>query len=325
MISVLVPVYNVEKYLKRCVDSVLNQTYKDWELILVDDGSPDKCPIIIDEYTEMDRRIKAIHKPNGGLPSARLAGFQNACGEYIVFLDSDDWLLPDALEILYSHISEGWDIVKCRPMRHDAIKHWTENYKIIEGVINSQNEYAEAIIYNDIHPYLHSGIYRKDLFSESVFKPIIETGISFGEDWFANVLIIDKVHRIKIVNRCVYAYFVNEKSMVGCSTLSKKVSDAADSFLYKYLHNINPELSKKAFYKNYLGALNDLFKPEIPFKWSTYKMVHDFFNEHPDVKKRANKKYLYFINCPPIFYLYARVYTFLFKWIKLKGKIRKLS
>lgn len=325
MISILVPVYNVEKYLKRCVDSVLCQTFEDWEMILVDDGSPDGCPQIIDDYAKKDKRIIAIHKPNGGLPSARLAGFKEAHGNYIIFLDSDDWLLPDALQILYSHISEGWDIVKCRPMRDDGIKHWTENYKINQGVINSQNEYAEAIIYNDIHPYLHSGIYRKNLFSESVFKPIIETGISFGEDWFTNILIIDKVHQVKIVNQCVYAYFVNKKSMVSSSTLSKKIADAADTFLYTYLNQINPELSKKAYYKNYIGALIDLFKPEIPFKWSTYKMVHEFFHIHPEMKEKVSNKYLHFINYPLIFYLYTRIYTFLYKWIKLKGRTRKLS
>lgn len=324
MISVLVPVYNVEKYLRRCIDSVLAQSFKDWEMILVDDGSPDRCPQIIDEYTAKDRRINAVHKTNGGLPSARLAGFQKAHGDYIIFLDSDDWLLPNALQILYNHISEGWDLVKCRPMRHNGVNYWIENYRINQGVIKSRNEYAEAIIYNDIHPYLHSGIYRKNLFSESVFNPIIKAGISFGEDWFANVLIIDKVHSIKIVDQCVYAYFVNEKSMVSSSTLSKKVADAADSFLYKYLDRIDPSLSQKAFYKNYIGALNDLFKPEIPFKRSTYNMVRDFFYEHPEMKKRVNKKYKYFINRPILFYIYSRIYVFLFKWVKLKGKRRKM-
>ena len=84
-ISVLVPVYKVEPYLRRCIDSVLEQDFQDWELILVDDGSPDNCPAICDEYAERDKRIRVIHKPNGGLVSARLAGFQNARGTYLVF------------------------------------------------------------------------------------------------------------------------------------------------------------------------------------------------------------------------------------------------
>ena len=94
-ISVIIPVYNVSQYLHRCVDSVINQTYSDLEIILVDDGSPDDCPIICDEYSKKDARVKVIHKPNGGLSSARNAGLDIATGEYVGFVDSDDWIEED--------------------------------------------------------------------------------------------------------------------------------------------------------------------------------------------------------------------------------------
>lgn len=90
-ISIIIPIYKVEAYLLECVDSVLNQTYKDLEIILVDDGSPDGCPAVCDEYGQKDRRIKVIHKPNGGLSDARNVGLQSAMGEYVIFLDSDDY------------------------------------------------------------------------------------------------------------------------------------------------------------------------------------------------------------------------------------------
>ena len=98
MISVIVPIYNVEPYLRRCVDSLLGQTYADFEVILVDDGSPDNCGAICDMYEARDDRVRVIHKPNGGLSDARNAGLEIARGEYIAFVDSDDWVTPDYLE-----------------------------------------------------------------------------------------------------------------------------------------------------------------------------------------------------------------------------------
>ena len=99
-ISVIVPVYNVEKYLSRCVDSILNQTFTDFECILVDDGSPDNCGKICDEYAKKDKRVKVIHKQNGGLSDARNTGLDIAGGEYIYFLDSDDYVEYNLLEKL---------------------------------------------------------------------------------------------------------------------------------------------------------------------------------------------------------------------------------
>ena len=110
-ISVIIPVYKVENELKRCVDSVLNQTYKNLEILLIDDGSPDNCPKMCDEYAEIDSRIRVIHKENGGLSDARNAGLEVAQGEYIAFIDSDDWVEDDYIEILYTNaIKEKADI-----------------------------------------------------------------------------------------------------------------------------------------------------------------------------------------------------------------------
>lgn len=117
-VSVVVPVYKVEAYLNRCVDSVLAQTLKDLEIILVDDGSPDNCPQICDNYTQIDARIQVIHKENGGLASARNAGMKIATGKWLFFLDSDDWLEPDGLESLYE-VGERYrvDFVRYRYFR----------------------------------------------------------------------------------------------------------------------------------------------------------------------------------------------------------------
>lgn len=105
--SIIIPVYNVENYLHQCVDSVLAQTFRDFEVILVDDGSPDRCPQICDEYAELDTRVRVIHKVNGGLSDARNHGITNASGKYLIFLDSDDyWSSENALKRLYTELQQ---------------------------------------------------------------------------------------------------------------------------------------------------------------------------------------------------------------------------
>ena len=107
MVSVIVPVYKVEKYLERCIKSIVNQTYKEIELIIVDDGSPDKCPEICDKWAEKDKRIKVIHKNNEGVSSARNKGIELSKGKYIVFIDQDDYVTDEHIEVLYDCITSN--------------------------------------------------------------------------------------------------------------------------------------------------------------------------------------------------------------------------
>lgn len=117
-ISVIIPVYNTESTLHKCVDSILNQSYEDWELLLIDDGSKDHSAFICDEYAQQDKRIKVFHKENGGVSSARNIGIDNAEGKWITFIDSDDWVERNYLSNLYQndendivasyYVAEGW-------------------------------------------------------------------------------------------------------------------------------------------------------------------------------------------------------------------------
>ena len=107
LISVIVPVYNVEPFLKKCVDSIVLQTYANLEIILIDDGSPDKCPEICDAYARKDNRIKVVHQENGGLARVRNVGIENATGDYITFIDSDDFVAPNYVDFLYKGIFEN--------------------------------------------------------------------------------------------------------------------------------------------------------------------------------------------------------------------------
>lgn len=113
-VSVIVPIYKIERYLHQCIDSILEQTFTDFELLLIDDGSQDRCPAICDEYAEKDERIRVFHKPNGGLTSARNCGLDNAKGEWIMHIDGDDWIGPTYIEELYNAaIKNDADIAIC--------------------------------------------------------------------------------------------------------------------------------------------------------------------------------------------------------------------
>jgi len=109
LMSIIVPVYNVEKYLCTCVDSILSQSFRDYELILVDDGSPDSCPVLCDEYAASDKRIKVIHKKNGGISDARNVGIDAAIGKYLLFIDSDDYIAEQSLEKIDQHLKIDGD------------------------------------------------------------------------------------------------------------------------------------------------------------------------------------------------------------------------
>ena len=325
-ISILVPIYNVEPYLQRCIDSVLSQDFADYELILVDDGSPDRCPAICDEASAKDPRIKVIHKSNGGLPSARLAGFMVANGEYVVFLDSDDWLMPSALSMLHRLAMSGdYDIVKTRPCRSDGHSQWLESYPINAGEIEGSVAYAERMNYNLIHPYLHSGIYRKEVLSADVFRSISEAGISFGEDWFANMLIAPNVMRVLVANEPSHIYYVNSESIVGSSILTDGVTRQAGTLLEDSLKPWNDTVWQMVESKRYIGKLIRFFAPEVPFTRAEYDIVHDYYVAHPFVRRYSEAKYLRLFDCYAAYWLYVHAYRFLYKWIRLKGRARKLQ
>ncbi len=149
-VSVIVPVYRVEEYLSKCIESVLNQTYHDFELILVNDGSPDNSGKICDEYAKKDSRIKVIHKENGGPASCVNRGIKESTGEYITFSDSDDWLEPDYLKELYNGIYDNnCDMAICDYKKVYAQKEINVNScKISEGISNKRT------IKNDILPFI---------------------------------------------------------------------------------------------------------------------------------------------------------------------------
>ena len=165
-ISIIIPIYNVEKYLKRCLDSVVNQTYKYIEIILVNDGSPDNCGKICDEYAKIDSRIKVIHKENGGLSSARNAALDIVSGEYIMFVDSDDWIFENSLEQLNEYINMDYDIIN---FKFSFVKEKTENIIEFNGRTENSYEcdllsYIDKLFSGELDFFIWNKLYKRDLF-----------------------------------------------------------------------------------------------------------------------------------------------------------------
>lgn len=211
-ISIIVPIYKVEPYLCRCIDSILNQTFTDFECILVDDGSPDNCPRICDEYAKKDKRIKVIHKPNGGLSDARNAGLDIAQGEYIGFVDSDDWIHPQMYEILYN-INKRYntDIAVCSYVRktkfqYEDIELYIKKEELSVNIYNSQylidNFYYDTI--NVLNPTVWSKLYHRSIWSDLRFKKDV-----IHEDEFVLLPSIMRAKSVAILDANLYYYFTN--------------------------------------------------------------------------------------------------------------------
>jgi len=326
-ISILVPIYKVEKYLRRCVESVLAQNFKDYELILVDDGSPDGCPRICDEYAKTDSRIKAIHKENGGLVSARLAGFQVAQGDYIMFLDSDDYLMPDALNILYYKAREGYDIVKGNDLRFcDEGEMGIEKPKWIDREVSGAESYLDAYLSGCFLPYLWGGLYRKSLFNESIFQNILD--ISVYEDGLTNIAIWRGVQRYIAIDHVVCAYYINQRSMMQGSVLSHAYHNRITELMLQYTHGLHNEKIKRMIYADRMaGHLRCFFMPEIGWDNSFYRCLRVFINNQDnfaELQRKVEKKFLRFWDMELPYRFYTYLYRMIFKYIKLKNKERKV-
>ena len=326
-ISVIVPIYNVESYLMRCIDSVLSQDFNDYELILVDDGSPDKCPQICDEYAGKDNRIKVIHKKNGGLVSARQAGFAVSQGKYILHVDSDDWLMPHAISTLYKYAAQGdYDIVRgCNRRVYDDGSFTIERGRFYKGEVLGSEQYLEKVITAEFETYLWGALYKRELFSKEAFEPVLK--ISTGEDWLTNIAIGGNVKRVLCVEDVVYNYYINSNSMMQQQVCSFEYADMVKAILEELTIDASNKIKHLVRCNRIAAYINNMFVPELSFRLDKYKIVRNFIregNNKADVTRLMDAKFMKFIDVLPLFFLYSRIYCFLFKYVKLKGHKRKI-
>lgn len=248
MISIIVPIYKVEDYLHRCVDSILAQTYEDFELILVDDGSPDGCGAICDQYAAQDARIKVIHKENGGLSDARNAGLQVAQGEYIAFVDSDDWLMPNYLKYLLNTLLEqDADICECGILRTDGSAALPEEALTEANSFDTQTALRLLIEDSIFHQYVWNKLYRKEVIGQIAFAKG-----KTNEDEFWTYQVFGNAKKIAKIDTPLYMYFQRSDSIMGAGYSIKRL-DALEAKMQR-LHYIDTH-----FPGLHASAKNNLF------------------------------------------------------------------
>lgn len=251
LISVIVPIYKVEKYLSKCIDSILNQTYRNLEIILINDGSPDRCGLICDEYKEKDSRIKVIHKKNGGLSSARNAGLNICKGDYIAFVDSDDYIESCMYEELLSDIKQNNSQIAIA-----EVMKVNEGEKIIRKTQSKEVEVMDKV--EAMSRYLlgewiavWDKLYSKELFNEIRF-PIGK----LNEDEAIMLKLFDKCNVITFNKKVMY-YYLNREGSITKTKVSLKnnfdwVENAKENL--NFINLTYPQLKEEAE-KRYLGSV----------------------------------------------------------------------
>ena len=241
IISVIVPIYRIERYLGLCIESLINQTYKNLEIILVDDGSPDRCPEICDLYAKKDSRIKVIHKENGGLVSARKAGISIATGKYVGYVDGDDWVGEGFYESLHNHITAHYADIACAGFQRDLFSKtavFTDNLQ--PGLYEGESlEVLKRRMLSDgdffrlgVSTYVWNKLFRRELLLEAQLG--VDNSISIGEDGAVTYPALMKANKVVLTANSAYHYRQREDSMLKLTTSFDKDAEKLKA-LHKYL------------------------------------------------------------------------------------------
>lgn len=227
LISVIVPIYKVEDYLDKCVLSILQQTYQNLEVILVDDGSPDNCGAICDQFAKADSRIKVIHKTNGGLSDARNVAIDVMRGEFVAFVDSDDTIAPDYIEVLYGLIEkyQAQMSVVDFAFNYEGVPLHLEDRQYREKSYTANDAIEEMFYQGDFDDYAWCKLYQRSLFKEIRFPK----GLIY-EDTFVSYRIMALCEKIAYCNKQMYYYLIREDSIEGQSFSANKLDSAMQIF-----------------------------------------------------------------------------------------------
>lgn len=296
LISVIVPVYNVKNYINRCVDSIIYQTYKNLEIILVDDGSTDGSGSLCDRYEQIDSRIKVIHKENGGLSDARNTGLDIAVGEYITFVDSDDWLRIDYVELLLEAIRYGK--TKISACAYLKTKKLTEQYEYRQ--ISDISKYIESWQIYDAYQHLFlnnkidSSAWAK-LYERSLFEDIEFPVGKLYEDQFVTYKLFHLSQAVTYVDQKMYFYFDRTESIQNQVFTIKKMDElAANLECMIFINEFYPRLNEAVTCKLISSCFHMLFAIDDLEKWKSEKErlegIIKMYRKNMIIGKAVNKK-----------------------------------
>ncbi|SHR97853.1 glycosyl transferase family protein [Mycobacteroides abscessus subsp. abscessus] len=325
-VSVVVPIYKVEKFIHRCINSIIQQTYKELEIILVNDGSPDNCGKIINEYQSNDKRIIAIHKQNGGLSDARNVGMDKVSGEYVIFVDSDDWLEKDFIEMLiYASKSENADIVQSGfYYAYDDYLLYDERFFITESefiTLNNRELMTELVKNERVKNFAWGKLYKTELVKDFQFKK----GVLF-EDVFWAHNVMQRVEKYVISNKPKYYYYQRSDSIVTTYTVRNldilEGLKERHEFIRKYYKDLiresNKEILKACLIHYKLLFINKDIDKSEEYRNSIKKYINKNYLELKNAV--SNDKYLrnelVLFKLQPFLYLYILFIRKIFRKLK---------
>lgn len=245
-LSIIVPVYNVEKYIERCIDSILSQSYIDFEVILIDDGSPDQCGAIIDAYARKDHRVVSIHQKNKGVSTARNAGLRVAKGEYIGFIDPDDWIEPDMYSILLSKMETNHcDIASCSWIESDENGKEKSYFPDLPSKVMSREEYMGHLF--DMPPTISGSVWSK-VVRKTIISCNFPENYSICEDNFFIAQCCVNCKTAVYVNQPLYHFFQRQESATRKEPEKMALGLAVRREIIAIASGVNQDCGNKAEY-----------------------------------------------------------------------------
>lgn len=236
-ISVVIPVYKVEHTLRDCLDSLVAQTFTDWEALCIDDGSPDSSGLILDEYAARDARFRVVHRANGGVSSARNEGLRLACAPYIAMVDSDDWIEPGMLAALYhAMVNDGSDMAVCGHVEHTVEGDTINRLPLKHGKTDAGLHPVNASLIESVSRYSWDKLFRRDFLEKHGLR--YEEGIPFSEDHYFIQLYLLHARAVSLIPQFLYHY----RRTVSSATM-RFVAGEAPAFHYECAVNLLPRVA----------------------------------------------------------------------------------